>query len=278
MRLTHIISWVAYTSLSLAAFYWRIMNLRNTLSAITVLGAALFPFSIIMSTAAVTPQANLRYQDRGDRHEGIDKGFPVSDRVELISAAVSYSEKLSEIPDSYNLKFYLDQTEPTFIRVRELDNKYNYWIDQLRPIKPWHQGFENGFQWSTDVVAKAKHIALEDLGVVAQLGSNDPTLDMRVAPVILYSSTYPAKIESYSFTYKIGRKADVTCSFSKDVDNSPLLATQASEVPGQRPRTVDWNVTKLSEGWYRLMITVIYSNNGARVDQVIHFYHRPIVK
>lgn len=242
-----------------------------------ILRATIFLFTFFVSQT-VPAQSNLRYQDRGDRHEGIDKGFPVSNRVELISAVVSYSEKLKDIPDDYHLKFYLSKTEPTFVRVRELDNKYNYWMDQLQPQKGWRQGFDNDFEWPTNVVAKAKNITLDDLGVVAQLGSSDPSLDMRIAPVILFASRYPDKITSYTFTYKIGRKADVTCSFSKDADNSPLLATQSSEVPGQRPRTLDWNVSNLSEGWYRLVITVIYSNNGAKVEQIIHFYHRPNMK
>jgi hypothetical protein len=235
-------------------------------------------FPIIAIVAATLPQSDFKYRDRGDRKEGVDKGFPVSDRVELISAVVSYNERLNEIPDKYNLKFYLNQTEPVFVRVRELDNQYNYWLDQLRPPKPWRQGFDNDFQWSTDGVAKPKHITLDELGAVAQLGSADPSLDMRVAPVILFGTRHPDKITGYTFTYKISRKADVTCSFAKDVDNSPLLATQTSEVPGQRPRTVDWNVGNLSEGWYRLIITVIYSNNGEKIDQIVHFYHRPSVR
>ena len=235
-------------------------------------------FPIIAIIAATLPQSDLKYQYRGDRHEGVDKGFPVSDKAELISAVVSYSEKLNEIPAKYNLKFYLNQTEPVFVRVRELDNQHNYWMDRLRPQKAWRPGFDNEFQWSTDVVAKPKNIKLDDLGVVAQLGSDQPSVDMRVAPVILFGARYPDRITGYSFTYKISRKADVTCSFSKDVGNSPLLATQTSEVPGQRPRTCDWNVANLSEGWYKLTITIIYSNNGLKVDQFVRFYHRPSIR
>jgi hypothetical protein len=233
---------------------------------------------LVAGTVLSLPQAGLKYQDRGDRHEGIDKGFPVSDRVELLSATVSYNEKFTEIPDVYRLKFYLNQKGPVFVRVREIDNKFNYWLDQLRPKDDWHQGFDNDFQWSTDDVVKRKRIQLDDLGAVAQLGSSDSALDMRVAPVILFSARQPEKISGYSFTFKISRKADVTCSFTKDVDNSPLLSTQSFEVIGQRPRTVDWNVGNLNEGWYRLIITVIYTTNGQRVDQIVHFYHRPSVK
>jgi hypothetical protein len=114
--------------------------------------------------------------------------------------------------------------------------------------------------------------------VVAQLGSADSSLDMQVAPVILFSSQLPNKIDEYSFTFKISRKADVTCSFSKDSGSSPLLSTQNLLVSGQRPRTVSWRVGNAGEGWYRLTITVIYKNNSQKVEQFVRFYHHPSIR
>lgn len=251
------------------------MKLTRMRPARRLLSHLILIFPLLGSVVGSLPQSDLKYQDRGDRHEGIDKGFAVSDRVELISATVSHNEILARIPDEYKLKFYLDQTVPVYVRVREIDNKYNYWLDQLQPKNGWRQGFDNEFKWSTQDVIKRKQIKLDELGAVAQLGSGDPSLEMKVAPVLLFSAQLPSRIAGYSFIFKISRKADVTCSFSKDLDNSPLLSTQSFEVIGQRPRTVDWNVVNLNEGWYRLIITVIYSNNGQKVDQIVHFYHRP---
>jgi hypothetical protein len=250
------------------------MKLTKTRSPRMLSCLFLLIFPLVASVVGSLPQSDLKYQDRGDRHEGVDKGFPVSDRLELISATVSYNERIAQIPGEYKLKFYLDQTVPVFVRVREIDNKYNYWMDKLQPRNGWRQGFDNDFQWSTQDVIKRRQIQLDDLGAVAQLGSGDPSLDMKVAPVILFSARHPDRITGYTFTFKISRKADVTCSYTKDSDNSPILSTQSFEVPGQRPRTVDWNVGNLSEGWYRLIITVIYSNNGLKVDQIVRFYHR----
>jgi hypothetical protein len=221
-------------------------------------------------------QSELRYQDRGDRYEGI-KGSPVSDRVELISAMVDYNERINQLPDYFKLNFYLGQQTSVFIRVREIDNRHNYWMDKLRP--GWHQGFSNEFRWPTqEVIKPLGDIQLSDLGAVAQLDNDDPSLDMRVAPVILYSSQPPRNIGGYIFTFKIGRKADVTCSFSKDEDNSPILSTQSFEMPGQRPRTISWSTSNVKEGWYRLKINVVYSNNGQEVNQIIRFYHRPSLR
>lgn len=254
------------------------MYLENTKHSHRPLVASALLTLLAVPFLAGAFQSELKYQDRGDRHEGINKGSPVSDRAELISAMVKYNEVLREIPEQYRLKFYLSQQVPVFVRVREMDNKYNYWMDKLKPRTGWHQGFDNDFQWSTDVVIKRKAIKLSDLGVVAQLDTDNPSLDMRVAPVILYESKAPRTVSGYSFTFKISRKADVTCSFSKDDANSPVLSTQSFKMFGQRPNTVNWKPTNAGEGWYRLTIKIVYGNNNGTVEQLVHFYHRPTTR
>ena len=254
------------------------MKLTNFSSKRAVAGFLLLLLLASVAAPAFMGQLELKYQDRGDRHEGIDKGFPVSDRVELISATIDHNEPLSQIPDQYKLKFFLSQKVPVFVRVREIDNKYNYWLDKLQPRNGWQQGFNNEFQWPTQEVIKRKQIRLDDLGAVAQLDTADSSLDMKVAPVILFSSQLPNRISEYSFTFKVGRKADVTCSFSKDSGTSPSLATQSFLVIGQRPRTVSWRAVNANEGWYRLSISVIYKNNSQKVDQIVRFYHRATIR
>ena len=252
------------------------MNLVKTkLNIKPILWLSILLVLLLVPVLGVVLQSDLKYQDRGDRYEGI-KGSPVSDRVELISAMIEYNERSNQLPGEFKLNFYLSRQVPVFIRVREIDNHHNYWMDKLRPASGWHTGFSNEFRWSTEEVIKSlKDIQLSDLGAVAQLDNDDPSLDMRVAPVILYTSQLPSNIGGYLFTFKISRKADVTCSFSKDEDNSPVLSTQSFGMPGQRPRTVNWNASNAKEGWYRLKINVVYSNNGQEVNQIIHFYHRP---
>lgn len=233
--------------------------------------------SFVAPVLAAILESDMKYQDRGNRYEGI-KGTPVSDRVELISAMVDYNEKLNRTPDQFKLKFYLNQQVPVFVTVREIDNRHNYLMDKLRPASGWRQGFGNEFQWPTQEVIKRSGIQLYDLGAVAQLDRDDPSLDMRVAPVILFSSQLPGSIGRYSFTFRVSRKADVTCLFSRDQDNSPVISTQSFETPGQRPRTVNWNASNAGEGWYRLKINVVYRNNAQERNQIVHFYHRPNIR
>lgn len=203
----------------------------------------------------------------------------MSDRAELISAVVAYNEKLDRMPNQFKLKFYLNQESSVFVRVSELDNRYNYWMDRLRPSVGWHKGFGNEFQWQTqEVIKPLKDLQLYDLGALAQLGSDGPSLDMRVAPVILFHSQPPQTVGRYSFTFRISRRADVTFYFSKDEDNSPVLSTQSFAMPGRRPRTVTWDASNTREGSYRLSIKIVYSNNGQEVTQIVRFYHRPTVR
>lgn len=241
----------------------------------------LLPFAFcICSTAhiaGISQQLNLRYQDRGDRYEG-SKGTPVSDKVELISALVNYKEDNAGLPEQFRLKFFLKDSTSVFITVREVDNRRDYWLDRVRPRPSWRLGYGNEFAWPTaEVVRPLGGVQLDGLGALVQLDTNEPEVDVRVAPAILYHTRPPAEATGYLFAFRIGRKADVTWSVSRDADNSPVLYTQSFNWPGQRPRTVSWSATRAREGWYRLRISVIYSNNGQEVNKIVRFYHRPSV-
>ncbi len=108
--------------------------------------SSLMVSSVLVARASY--QADLKYQDRGNRYEGI-KGSPVSDRVELISALIDYNEDSGPLPEKFKLRFYLSEQSKVFVTVRELDNRRNYWMDRIRPSTAWHRGFGNQFEWPT---------------------------------------------------------------------------------------------------------------------------------
>ena len=223
-------------------------------------------------------QSEVKYQDRGDRYEGV-RGTPVSDRVELISALVNYNEHSAGLPAQFRLKFFLKEPARVFITVREVDNRRNYWLDRVRPRSGWRPGYGNEFVWPTaEVIRPLGGIQLTGLGALVQLDTDEPEMDVRVAPAILYHTRPPAEAPGYLFAFRIGRKADVTWSVSRDEGNSPVLDTQSFNWPGQRPRTVSWSAKNAREGWYRLRISVIYSNNGQEVNKIVRFYHRPSLR
>lgn len=235
-------------------------------------------FALVVGTGQ---QVELKYQDRGDRYEGV-RGSPVSDRVELISAVVNHKENdPSQLPQQFKMKIYLPGQRNVFVTVREIDNLHNYWMDKIKPPSVWHQGFSNDFAWPTgEVVGRLANLKLSDLGAIAQLDDNNLSPDIRVAPVILFYGQPPRTVGAYSFAFRISRKAHVTCSFYRDEGNDyrVLFEKQFDDMPGNRPRAVDWNVSQVKEGWYRLNINVIYNNNGQKVDQIVRFYHRPATR
>jgi hypothetical protein len=229
------------------------------------------PFVGVLGT---TLQSDLQYRDRGDRYEGV-RSFPISDKIELLSAMVDYEEPVTKFPDYFKLRFYLNENAPVSLTVREINNRSNYWLDKVKKPAGWHLGFNNEFQWPTDEVIKPlKNIGLYDLGTVVELSMNTPESEIQVAPSILFHSQPPKSVNAYLFSFKVGRRAEVTWHVSKDDARAPDLETSSVFVRGGVARTIRWNAANMKDGRYQLRITISFTTNGQRVSKVIHFYHR----
>ena len=185
-----------------------------------------FLLSIFAWTFSIAAQTNLKYQDRGNRHEGI-KPSPVSGYdIELISLRADFKEEAEKLPDQFKLKFYLKEISEVYLTVRELDFKYYYWMDQVQPQQPWQAGFSNVFEWPTREVIQhqpLKSMEMYDLGVVVRLERSIPSIVERVAPVILYHSHFPKAIEGYLFTFKTNGDANLTTSIFKEGASDPTF-------------------------------------------------------
>lgn len=223
--------------------------------------------------------AQLEYRDRGNRYEGI-KPKPVSGYdIELISARVDYKEEANQKPDRLKVKFYLTQPSEVYLIVRELDNKYYYWMDKVQPIKPWQQGFYNDFEWPTqEVLQQLDQIGMYDLGVVARLEKPEPGKMERVAPAIFYHSKPPSTVRGYLFTFKTNGDARITCSFYKEGESEPMFTRTIPKQRGGRPFTVRWDSSKAPEGSYKLMVKGYFLTTNDPINQTLYFYHQPVVK
>lgn len=243
--------------------------------------SVVFLISMVLATGSANPtpfQPDLRYKDRGDRYEGI-KGFPVSDRIELLSAMVDYEEPTGQMPPYFKIKFFLKKRTSVFVTVRETNNRRNYWLDRIRPSTNWQSGFANEFSWPTDdVIRPLKDIGLYDLSGLARLEKDDPSVDVRVAPCILFYSQPPARVDRYIFGFRLSQRADVDWLISRDEKNAPTLDRASFKMPGRVARVIRWDASQAKDGWYRLKITVIFSSNGKEVNQIVRFYHRAVVK
>ncbi|NIV69489.1 MAG: hypothetical protein GWN41_05035 [Phycisphaerae bacterium] len=236
----------------------------------------LLPFIL---TPVASAQSHLQYQNRGNRYEGI-RPKPVSGYdIDLISARVDYKEEVEQMPAQLKVKFYLQDTAAVHLTVREVDYKYYYWMDKVRPSEPWRRGFDNVFVWPTqDVIRQLDEIKMYDLGVVARLQKSRPSKVERVAPAIFYHSQFPSPIKGYLFTFKTNGDALLSCSIYKEGEAEPVFTSIFPRQRGGRPFTVRWDSSQARKGSYRLVITGYFLNTSDPIDQTVRFYHQPIVE
>lgn len=224
-------------------------------------------------------QRGIEYQNRGNRYEGI-KPRPVSGYdIELISALVDYREETERIPQRFKIKFYLDQPSEVHITVRELDYKYYYWMDKVKPPENWRCGFDNVFEWPTeDVVQRLEEMKMYDLGIVARLGKQVPSKVEQVAPIIFYHSHYPPIIEGYLFTFKTGSNARLACYVYKEETEDLVYTQHFRRVQGGRVFTLRWHSPDAAEGFYKIVIRGYLWYTNDPIDQTVRFYHRSSVE
>ena len=250
------------------------MNLGKLNQIAYLILLALFTWS-----SFIAAQTQIQYQNRGNRYEGI-KSRPVSGYdIELISARVDYKEKTEQVPKWIKVKFYLKAASKVYLTVRELDYKYYYWMDKVQLSKIWAQGFDNIFEWPTDVVIQQlDEINMYSLGVVVRLKNPKPGMVEQVAPVILYHSNVPTTIEGYLFTFKTNAEARLTCSIYQAGEANPVFTCTFRRQRAGRPFTVRWNSSLAQEGPYLLHITGYFLKTNDFIDQTVRFFHQPVVK
>jgi hypothetical protein len=242
---------------------------------VLALGLALF-----LLPGAPHAQPGLEYQNRGNRYEGV-RPRPVSGYdIELISVLVDYRDPATVNPDQLRARFFLPEEMPVHLTVRELDVKHYYWLDRARSAQPWKPGFDNEFTWATDVVLRQldRNMSPYALGVVARLGRQEPAADERVAPVILYHSSFPSAVTGYVFAFKTNGDAQVSCTVYGEKQDRPLFSEGPLKPRGGRPFAVHWDASGADAGGYRLVIAGYLLDTSQRLYQTVRFVHQPKVR
>jgi hypothetical protein len=232
---------------------------------------------LILVPSQSQAQADLEYQDRGNRFEGI-RSSPVSGYdIELVSSVIDYGERLDRMPDTLNLRFFANRAEEISVTVREIDNRHFYWLDRVRPETPWASGRPNTFGWDTTRVLQriAPPLDVADLGVLVRVGRPQPSADERVLPVAIFATAEPTKVNGYMFAFKPCCDTNVSCSLHAE-GSEKVLATQIfRRTPGSRPFTCRVDAAALAPGSYRLVLVGYLTGTNQRVRQVVRFTHRP---
>jgi hypothetical protein len=235
---------------------------------------------ILLLSHGALAQPSLEYRNRGDRYEGV-RGLPVSGyTIELLSFRALYQEPVATggLPPLYRVRFFLDKATPAYLVVREIDNKYSYWLDNVKPKASWVSGY-NVFEWPTkDVIAGLSNLKLYDLGVIVRVGTEVPASMERVAPAILYHSITPPSILGYEFAFK----ANVTAGYEFRVERGDGTMPKSQPEPRELrkwsygvPFRVRLDASNVEPGKYLLKIRGRVLENNETFTQEVEFQHQP---
>ena len=236
--------------------------------------------AVLLAPLPLWADANLDYQNRGDRFEGI-KPKPVSGYdIELLSVLVDYQEPSDQLPDQLRVAFHLPIRTAVQLTVREQDYKLYYWLDQIKPATPWQPNALNEFTWPTGAVLRQldQKLNLYDLGVLVRLGRDTPAKNEDIAPAILYHAQPPDKINGYLFTMKTNGDARLSCKMFRGKESAELMTQTFRRIPGGRPFTVRWDAGNAKEGRYVLACNGYFLDTNQHLGQTVQFFHRPTVR
>jgi hypothetical protein len=219
------------------------------------------------------------YQSRGNRSEGI-KPKPVAGYdLELLSVLADFREAASELPPTLRVRFFLKEPTLVSLTVREQRYKDYYWLDQVVPTSPWKAGF-NEFSWPTgDVLRRVDpKFPIENLGVVARLKNDGPSVDELVAPAILYHTRLPSAVAAYLFTMKPASDARMKFQVFPATGDTAVWTSAVPLAAGDQPVLMRCPVGSSPAGLYRLVVSGYFVDNNQRFTQTVQFYHQPVVQ
>lgn len=242
--------------------------------------------SLVILMVAMWPTTSLaqravEYQERSYAFEGV-KPSPVSGfDIELLSARVNYYDQPDKIGDRLQIRFFLDNPRPVFLVVREIDPKYYYWLDKVKPKTEWIAGFENVFDWpTTEVIRELGGLKPNDLGIVARLDKREPSAVETVAPVLFYQSQYPTQVNGYLFTFGLRDDAKVRGVIYEETKGAIVFSQDVGRQRGGRPFTLKWDLTTAPAptGQYRLVLSGYTLSTNDPISQIVRFIHMPMTK
>jgi hypothetical protein len=242
----------------------------------------LIPVALVFSSVCFSQTPDLFYKPRGERgnySEGIRANLSTEPNILLIGAMVDHVEvPYRDMPDNFEVLFYLPRSTSVTLTVRETDPRYAYWL-QTNDKAIWRPQRTNLFPWHTDDVIKflnykSAPLSLTDLAAVVRLGGTAPSEDEHVAPVALFYSGSPTKVDGYKFAFSA--EAQATLKFSIYSENTGALIGQEQifDVDAKKSKWVRCSASSWAEGGYRLTITGKWKANNQPINpHTIHFYH-----
>jgi hypothetical protein len=232
---------------------------------------------VALSAAVFSQSPALVYQDRGGYREGVRSSPSVNVSVDLIAAQVDMSDNRPPGP-LFRASFFLPERSDLTLTIREIDQRYSYWLDGLRPRADWKAGAVNQFEWPTAPVIQAltwmpPRLTLGDLGGTVRVGTGFPSMVERVLPVVLSQGAATAPGTAYLFAFRVTARARLRFETYGAGDLRPRDVQTFPRVDPLNAQRVTIAAASWPEGWYRIVISGYGLSDNAEVNQVINFYH-----
>ena len=224
-------------------------------------------------------ESGLEYQTRGNRKEGV-LPRPVSGYdLELISVLAEHDRQPESDARQFRLRFYLPEAAPVAIVVREINYRKYYWMDGIRPERPWRAGFQNEFASPVADVIRPLGLKLPELGALVRLKADSAALAgpaETVAPAVLYTRKAPKSITGYRFGLVTGQDARIRgFAIYRPPAREPVFKGPGRLTRGGRSFILRWPAQDAAAGKYRLLVNGYAKSNNARLRTSVDFYHQP---
>jgi hypothetical protein len=233
---------------------------------------------------------DLRYGPRATHYEGMLAAPKGAGALVLVSATATGQGRTStQWPDSLRLRFFLpkEQVRPS-ISVVQLESLTGYYaLDKIRSAS-WTAGSANEYAWKTDMVRSVYEYQtpaaqrtdagrskwLAGLGALVTLGAPGAASlqKVSVAPAVIATSTQPATITAYRFTFKATMSSTVTGRLKSSAGVELLSGLKYPVSPGT-PFTVEWRpLGTHAEGWYTLAVEATTAPGQPHTE--VSFFHK----
>ena len=216
--------------------------------------------------------ANVDYQARDNRWEGVTAAQPITADIALVSAIVEYQTTWQPLPAQSKIQFYLPKAAKIDLTVQELRPKHNYKLDQVNA--EWKAGW-NVYQWPTKDVISSLELDIAHLGAIARLKQETGEESLTVAPVVFYNESLPEKVKGYLFAFKVKDSATLKYSIYQGTNMLPLIEGDLGKQSAGEPFVVFWESGAAEAGDYELIVEGNFLDSALPLRQSVRFYHQP---
>ncbi|MBN1349279.1 hypothetical protein JXJ21_07710 [candidate division KSB1 bacterium] len=242
-----------------------------------IMKIAIILISCFLLQSSLFSQPDLKYQERGNRYEGVELLGVRAPDLELISF-MGYQEETPPNTDVIlKLKFYIPADAKFFITAKELVYRRSYLMKPL--TTDWQKGWRIFEPWPTHDVINQLELKVDEIGVVGRL-NYDRLGSGQIAPLILYHTKPISRIDQYAFRLRAKRTLSyVNFALSKAGEEQPIESGILREpLPAMEPFRIGLDFSDKATGEYTLTINCRIKNEWGGPNRTYTFYHNPVVK